>query len=408
MLKAFHYRLYPTKTQEVLLNKHFGCARFVYNWALETKNKAYVQEQKSIPCTKLITKLPELKKEHDWLSEVNSQSLQMSIRNLDNAFTNFFRRAKQGSKNAGFPKFKSKKNRQSFQCPQKVKVDFDNNRISLLKIPNIKAIFSRTFEGKIKTVTVSKTKSGKYFASILVDDEVAVAKKLTINENTTIGVDLGLTDFAILSNGEKIPNQRFNEKSRKKIAKLNRKMAKQKFMNKGGHTKNREKTRVKLAREYESIQNKRDDFLHKLSSRLVRENQTICIEDLNICGMQKNHCWAGSIASVSWGRFVAYLDYKCEWYGKNLIKIGRFEPSTKMCSSCGCINKSLTLKDRKWDCVGCGESHDRDVNAAKNIKTFALTNQNLIGNIGLGKPKSTLGEIGPLASGIVSEVKSGR
>lgn len=407
MLKAFHYRLYPDQEQQSLLNKHFGCARFVYNWALETKNKAYVEQKNSVPCTKLITQLPELKKENEWLKEVNSQALQMSIRNLDNAFTNFFRRVKNGSKQAGFPKFKSRKNRQSFQCPQKVKVDFENNRISLLKVPNIKAVFSRKFEGKIKTVTVSATKAGRYFASILVDDGKDLPKKCKIDEKTSVGIDLGISDFAILSTGEKIKNHRFNEKTRNKIAKLQRKMAKQKLMNGGQHTKNREKTRVKLNRAYEAISNQRDDFLHKVSSKIVRENQTICIEDLNVSGMMKNHCLAGSIASVSWSRFVSFLQYKCDWYGKNLIKIGRFEPSTKMCSSCGCYNGSLTLKDRKWTCTDCGIEHDRDINASKNIKTFALTKQNLIGNIGLGEPESTLGEIGPLASGIVSEVKSG-
>lgn len=176
MLKAYHYRLYPTQTQEVLLNKHFGCVRFVYNWALETKNKAYVEQKKSLSCMELITRLPELKKENEWLGEINSQALQMSIRNLDNAFTNFFRRVKDKAKEVGFPKFKTRKNRQSFQCPQKVKVDFENNHISLLKVPNIKAKLSRTFVGKIKTVTISKTKSNRFFASILVDDGIEQPK----------------------------------------------------------------------------------------------------------------------------------------------------------------------------------------------------------------------------------------
>ena len=315
MLKAFHYRLYPTASQEVLLNKHFGCVRFVYNWALETKQKAYVEQKKSLSSFELVTRLPDLKKENEWLGEVNSQALQMSIRNLDNAFTNFFRRIKEKAKEAGFPKFKTRKSRQSFQCPQKVKVDFDEGRISLLKIPNIKAVFSRQFVGKMKTVTISKTKANRFFASILVEDGIEAPKKVEINSNTAVGIDLGLTHFAILSTGEKIENQRFNEKAKKEIAKLSRKMAKQKRLNDGKHTNNREKTRVKLARVYERIENQRDDFLHKLSSKIVRENQTICLEDLAVSNMQKNHKLAGSIASVSWGKFVSFLDYKCDWYG---------------------------------------------------------------------------------------------
>ena len=398
MLQAFHYRLYPTASQEVLLNKHFGCVRFVYNWALETKQKAYVEQKKSLSSFDLVTRLPDLKKENEWLGEVNSQALQMSIRNLDNAFTNFFRRVKEKAKDAGFPKFKTRKNRQSFQCPQKVKVDFDRGRISLLKIPNIKAVFSRQFVGKMKTVTISKTKAGRYFASILVETGIEPPKKAAIHTDTAVGIDLGLTHFAILSTGEKINNQRFKEKAKTAIAKLNRKMAKQKMMNDGKHTKNREKTRVKLNRVYETIDNHRNDFLHKLSTKIVRENQTICIEDLAVSNMQKNHCLAGAIASVSWGKFVSFLDYKCEWYGKNLIRIGRFDPSTKICSACGAYNGELTLKDREWICPDCGAKHDRDINAATNVKTFALSKQNLVRNIGLDKPEFTLGEIEPLAT----------
>jgi len=322
----------------------------------------------------------------------------MSIRNLDNAFTNFFRRVKEKAKEVGFPKFKTRKNRQSFQCPQKVKVDFENNRISLPKIPNIKAVLSRQFVGKVKTVTISKTKANRYFASILIDNGIELPKKAPITEATTVGIDLGLTHFVILSTGKKITNQRFNQRAKDKIANLQRKMAKQKLMNKGEHTRNREKTRVKLARAYEGIENQRTDFLHKLSSKIVRENQTICIEDLAVKNMQKNHCLAGSIASVAWGKFVTFLEYKCDWYGKNFIRIGRFEPSTKICSKCGCHNAWLTLKDREWICPECGAKHDRDINAAVNIKTFALSKQNLLREIGLDKPESTLQEIEPLLS----------
>jgi len=394
MIKAYKYRLYPTESQEKAFAQHFGCVRFIYNWALETKNKAYVKDNANIGCMKLITELPKLKKENPWLSEVNSQALQMAIRNLDNAYTGFFRRVKQGAKEAGFPKFKSRKNRQSFQCAQHTKIDFENGTMSVIKVPKIKAVFHQKFKGEVKTTTISKTKSGKFYASVLVEDGKALPAKPKIDPKTAIGIDLGLKDFAVLSTGEKIANQRFNEKASKRIAKLNRKMAKQKTMNGGKHSNNREKTRVKLARLYEKVSNQRDGFLHNLSTRLIRENQTICLEDLNVAGMVKNHRLAGSIASASWSVFVRMLTYKCEWYGKNLVFIGRFEPSSKMCSDCGWTKQNLKLSDREWVCEGCGVEHDRDVNAAVNIKTFALHNQNLIKEkIPLHERKSTLGEI---------------
>jgi len=393
-MKSYKYRLYPTKAQEEAFAQHLGCVRFIYNWALETKNKAYIKDKTKMSFFDLSAKLPALKKENPWLSEVNAQALQSSLRNLDNAYTNFFRRVKQGAKEVGFPKFKSRKNKQSFQCPQRVSLDFENGKISIPKIFEIKVVFHRKFKGEVKTTTISKTKSGKYFVSVLVEDSKVLPAKPKIDPKTAIGIDLGLKDFAVLSTGEKIANQRFNEKAAKRIAKLNRKMAKQKTMNKGVHTKNREKTRVKLARLYEKVSNQRDDFLHNLSTRLIRENQTICLEDLNVSGMVKNHKLSGSIASASWSAFVRMLIYKCEWYGKNLVFIGRFEPSSKMCSDCGWTKQDLKLSDREWVCQKCGVEHDRDVNAAVNIKTFALHNQNLIKEkIPLHERKSTLGEI---------------
>lgn len=371
MLKAFKYRLYPTPEQQVLLSKHFGCARFVYNWALERKIKVYKQEQKSVSCMKLTTELPELKKEHEWLTEVNSQSLQMALRNLDNAFTNFF------EKRADFPKFKKKRSKQSFQCPQKVRVDFENGLLHLLKVPKINAVYHRRFEGKVKTTTVSRSSSGKYWVSILVETEEQPIEKKSVNPETTVGIDLGVKDFAILSNGDKVANPRCLKESMKRL-----KVAQQRYSHreregkKNGFkwSKRRDKARQRLAKVHEHVRNQRDDFLHKLTHRLTHDNQvgTYILETLSVENMVKNHCLAQSIEDSSWSKFLSMLLYKSEWYGKNVVQIGRFEPSSKTCSVCGSIKKDLTLKDREWKCKVCHAEHDRDVNAAVNIKDFGL------------------------------------
>lgn len=394
MFKGFRYRIYPTKKQRILLDRHFGSIRFIYNWALDLKIKSYIQEKKQISCFDLIKLMVKLKKTKgfEWLNDMNSQSLQMSIRNLDNAFTHFFRRVKQKCEPFGFPKFKSKKNKQSFNCPQQTRIDFDKNTIWILKLHNIKTSIDRKFNGKIKTTTISKSRSGKYFASILVNLPENVKEKSKIIEETAIGIDLGIKHFITLSNGEKIDNERFNEKNKSKIIKLNKKLSKQLNLNGGKHTKNSQRTKIRLARIYEKVTNQRLDFLHKISSKLVGDNQTICVEDLCIKNMLKNHSMSGAISSLGWANFLNFLEYKCEWYGKNFIKIGRFEPSTKICSICGFYNENLTLKDREWECPDCKTIHDRDINAAKNIKTFALNKQNLIDNIGLDKPEFKLGE----------------
>jgi putative transposase len=292
--------------------------------------------------------------------------LQASLRNLDNAFTNFFR------KKSDFPKFKTKrKSRASCQFPQKVKVDFEKYQVFIPKLKYVKFAKDRKFNGVIKTCTVSKSKTGKYYISILVEDGLELPKKQKINENNTLGIDLGIKDFLVLSNGIKISNPKFLEKPEKKIAKRHKELSrKQKGSN------NREKARLKLAKTYEKITNQRDDFLHKLSHKLVTESQitTLCFEDLNISGMMKNKYLAKSIGSVSWSRFISMVKYKADWYGKNVIQIGRFDASSKICS-CGVKNDSLTLKDRFWTCLSCGNTHDRDILAANNVKRFALKQQ---------------------------------
>jgi putative transposase len=357
MFKAFKYRIYPNKEQKELIHKHCGSSRFVYNLALETKNSAYLGNKHNFSSFDLIKQLPELKKECGWLKEVNSQSLQQSIQNMDIAFKKFF-------KGAGFPKFKSKhKGRQSFSVPQNVIIE--NN---LLIIPKFKEGINikvhRPIEGVLKSATISVTPTGKYFASILVNTNKEAPIKKPINENTTIGIDLGIKNFVITSEGEVFDNPKYLKKEQDKLKYIQRKYSK----NKGKRTKQR------LALLHEKVVNKRKDFLHKLSSKLISENQTIALETLAVKNMVKNHSLAQAITDASWSTFVTMLEYKAEWYGKNILRIGQFAPSSKTCSSCGKINKELQLKDREWTCKGCSTVLDRDINAANNIKYFALKN----------------------------------
>lgn len=364
ILKGYKYRIYPNKEQEVFLAKHFGSCRFVYNWGLEQKIKHYETTKKSISWVELNNRLPQLKQEFSWLSEIGSQSLQMEIRNLDTAFKNFFRAKK------GFPKFKKKTNDMSFQIPDNSGKNYriKDKKLYIPKLKSgIKIVQHRKFEGKMKMLTISKNPSGQYFATILVETTDEYIEPKQINEETTIGIDLGLKEFLITSNGEKIDNPKFFRKTQKKLAK-----AQKKHSRKQKGSSNRNKSRKKVAKIHNKINNQRKDFLHKLSRRLVSENQTICLEDLNVKGMMKNRKLSKSIADVSWSTLTNMLNYKALWYGANIITIGRFEPSTKLCHVCGTLNNNLTLKDREWTC-DCGTKHDRDINAAINIKNFGLT-----------------------------------
>ena len=389
ILRAYKYRLYPSVEQTVLFAKHFGCVRWLYNWGLNKKNTAYQTENKSLSRFELSSHLPSLKKAEAtaWLAEVNSQSLQASLENLDKAFTKFFREKK------GFPTFKSKHGRNSFAVPQNAKVSFEAQTLTLPKIGAVRAVFHRTFEGSVKTVTVSRTATGKYFASVLVETPDEIPAKAPIEASSACGIDVGLKDFATLSTGEKIANPKHLKKSLKRLKYLQYKHSK-----KAKSGKNREKARKRLAKRYEKVTNQRKDFLHKVSTRIVRENQTVCVENLNIAGMMKNHTLAEAIGDVSWSKFLEILEYKCAWSGVNYVKIGRFEPSSKMCP-CGKINNALTLADRIWQCE-CGLEHDRDILAACNIKKFALQKQNLVG---LVEPELTLGESAPLGATLNQE-----
>lgn len=375
MLRAFKYRLYPTKTQEVLLAKHFGCARYIYNYGLERKIKFYSETKKSVSRFTIQADLPKLKKAEGtkWLAEVNSLSLQAALLNLDMAFTRFFKEKK------GFPKFKSKHaNRQSFQVPQNTKVDYDTKRVFLPKFnEGIKCRFDRQFSGKIKTSTVSRAPTGKYFISILVETEDSIPNKAPIDENKAVGVDLGIKTFATLSDGTEIQNPKYLKKALKKLKRLQRSVSRKK---KGSNS--RKKAVKLLAHQYEKVADKRKDFLHKTSKYLIGHYDTICLETLSARDMMKDHRLAQALSDISIGMFNAYMDYKAEWYGKNIIRIGRFEPSSKMCS-CGHVHRGLKLSDRVWRCPACGAVNQRDLLAAQNIKKFAFKLNNTARTAGI-------------------------
>ena len=369
MIRAFKYRLNPTDSQVIQMEKTFGCCRYIYNWALDLKIQIYQREKRSVTAVDLCKQLTILKKDEDhlWLNDVSNECLQQSIRCLDQAFTKFFR------EHSGFPKFKSKhRSKNAFKNINSVKFDFESNRIKIPIIGWVKFFPNRVFNGKVGTVTISKSATGKYYASILVDDGASVPDKFPIDPDTAVGIDVGIKDFAVLSNGSVFQNPKHLENAEKRLQCLQRRLArKQKTSNR------RRKAKHDLAVCYEQIRNRRQDFLHKVSKMIVSENQTIIIEDLNVDGMLKNHCLAKSIASASWSDFFRMLQYKSEWRGVNLIRIGRFEPSSKMCE-CGYIHRDLKLSDRVWTCPECGAVNDRDLLAARNIKKFGLEKQNLL------------------------------
>jgi len=363
--KGYKYRLYPNKAQQILLEKHFGATRWIFNYGLEQKIKSYQKDKSQLSCFQIANRLPKLKKQEEtkWLKEINAQSLQMSLRNLDNAYTNFFRKQNR------FPNFKSKKTKQSFSIPQGNKIDWQNKKASFIKIGKIKIVVDRQFTGKIIRATISKNLINQYFVSYIIKENIKLPKLKKVKEKTTIGIDLGIKTFATLSNGIKIDNPKFLVKSEQRLKVLQRRLSKKK---KG--SKNRIKAKFKVAKLHNKISNQMSYFLHNFTYQLTHDNQvdTYAIENLNINGMIKNHCLAKSIAEVSWGEFIRQLTYKCKWYGKNLLTIGRFEPSSKMCL-CGYVNKELKLSDREWVCPQCEMEHDRDFLASQNIKRFALS-----------------------------------
>ena len=366
MLRAYKYRIYPTEEQKVLLAKTFGCCRFVYNWALNLKIEAYKLEKKSVAYKEVQNRMVnELKKENQWLTEVNSQALLNSIRNLDTAYKNFFR----DTHAVGFPRFKSRKNRQSFQCPQHCSVDFGKGTVSIPKAKDIPAVLHRRFKGTVKTVTVSMTPSGKYFASVLVDTAIQELPVSPIQGDTALGIDLGIKSLAVCSDGRTFDNPKNLQHSLDRLALLQKRLSRKQ---KG--SANRNKARIRVARLQEHIANCRKDNLHKITHVLTHDSQvrTLCMENLNVKGMQSNHHLAQAVGDASFGMFLTMLEYKCRWYGVNLVKIDRFAPSSKTCGQCGYVYKGLKLSERSWTCPECGTHHDRDFNAACNIKEFGL------------------------------------
>ena len=376
-LKAYKFRIYPTEEQEIFFAKTFGCVRKVYNLMLNDRKKAY-EEVKNDPSKKMIFPTPaKYKKEFPFLKEVDSLALANAQLNLDKAYKNFFR-----DKSVGFPRFKSKKN-----PVQSYTTNNQNGTVALIdnkfiKVPKLKSLIRiklhRQPKGRIKSATISRHASGKYYISLLCKEEISELPKT----NSAIGIDLGITDFAILSDGQKIDNNKFTSKMEKKLKREQRKLSRRALLakNKGiplSEAKNYQKQKRKVARLHEKVMNQRTDFLNKLSTEIIKNHDIICIEDLNVKGMLRNHKLARSISDVSWSSFVAKLQYKADWYGREIIKVDTWFPSSQICSECGHKDGKKSLDIREWTCPICHTHHDRDINASINILTEGLRIQTL-------------------------------
>lgn len=361
--RAYRYRCYPTKAQAAVLARTFGCARFVYNWALRMRTDAYYERQERISYADNSAALTTLKQQADttWLNEVSSVPPQQALRHLDKAFRNFFEgRAK-------YPTFHKKHGAQSAEYTTSAfRWNAETRTLTLAKMATPLHIhWSRPLpDGAVPTtITISRDTAGRYFVSILIEAEIAPLPIV----NAQVGIDLGLHDVVALDSGEKVGNPRFFAQDAKRLAKAQRRLAKKKR-----GSRNRDKARRTVARIHARIADRRRDFTHQLSTRIIRENQTICIESLRVKAMVKHPTLAKAIHDVGWGEFVRQLEYKATWYGRTLVKIDKWYPSSKRCFACGHVLDSLTLTIRQWTCPECGSIHDRDVNAAQNILAAGL------------------------------------
>ena len=361
MLKAIKIRIYPTAEQVDFINKQLGCCRFVYNNCLAFRKDSYQNEHVSFSSSSAVKHITVLKKDNEWLKDVHSKVLQQSVRDMNQAYDNFFKRHK------GFPKFKSKHdNRQSCRFPKDAFIGVRGNRIDLIKVlKDIHFKCSRNDErylnrnqDKVKSITLNKEPNGKFYLSVLIDKPL---RQVPQSQNM-VGLDLGIKDFAVTSDGQVIENFHFKKNEESRLKRLQRQISK-----KIVGSKNREKARLRFAKLNEKIRNRKLNFLHDVTNHLIDENQVIVMEDLNVKGMVRNHKLAESISEVNWGEFRRILTYKAAWHGRQLVFIDRFYPSSKRCNHCGYIYKELTLKDRQWVCPECGSLIDRDYNAALNI-----------------------------------------
>lgn len=357
-MKGVKVRIYPNREQRELLDRHFGACRFVYNAALELKQTLWKEHEAKISWQDLVKQLKEAKEDQLWLSEVKAEALQQSIRHLDSAYQKFF-------KGAGYPRFKSRRDGQSFTQTQSLRI---NGQAIVFMRREIKFKCSKRDlrdlqQSCIRKITWSKDPTGKYWASLLVDHTPT-----TLEPNSEhIGIDLGLKEFIITSDGEVVSNPRYLRKAEQKLKRLQRSLSRKR---KG--SQNRKKVARRVAVQHQRVAWKRRDFHHKLSKRLIDENQVICLESLNISGMMKNHALAKSVGDAAWGSFVSMLQYKAKWYGREVRQVGRFEPTSKKCSSCGWKHEGLTLAHRTFNCQSCGLEMDRDLNAAINIKNICI------------------------------------